>query len=107
MSQFYSLADETGCTMDVPFGYATGVDCDKSKLANSKALDSSMCSICISSDPNLGNQFAQAKAASKTRLMQSKDKLMAALLSPSGAGYYAAFVRDLDGYRLEAVCHKG
>ena len=22
-----------------------------------------------------------------------------------GAGYYAAFVRDLDGYRLEAVCH--
>jgi catechol 2,3-dioxygenase-like lactoylglutathione lyase family enzyme len=24
-----------------------------------------------------------------------------------GAGYYAAFVRDLDGYRLEAVCHEG
>ena len=23
-----------------------------------------------------------------------------------GAGYYAAFVRDLDGYRLEAVCHE-
>jgi len=22
-----------------------------------------------------------------------------------GAGYYAAFVRDLDGYRVEAVCH--
>jgi catechol 2,3-dioxygenase-like lactoylglutathione lyase family enzyme len=22
-----------------------------------------------------------------------------------GAGYYAAFVRDLDGYRIEAVCH--
>lgn len=22
-----------------------------------------------------------------------------------GEGYYAAFVRDLDGYRLEAVCH--
>jgi len=24
-----------------------------------------------------------------------------------GAGYYAAFVRDLDGYRIEAVCHEG
>jgi catechol 2,3-dioxygenase-like lactoylglutathione lyase family enzyme len=23
-----------------------------------------------------------------------------------GAGYYAAFVRDLDGYKLEAVCHE-
>ena len=23
-----------------------------------------------------------------------------------GEGYYAAFVRDLDGYRLEAVCHE-
>ena len=23
-----------------------------------------------------------------------------------GAGYYAAFVRDLDGFRLEAVCHE-
>jgi catechol 2,3-dioxygenase-like lactoylglutathione lyase family enzyme len=23
-----------------------------------------------------------------------------------GPGYYAAFVRDLDGYRLEAVCHE-
>jgi catechol 2,3-dioxygenase-like lactoylglutathione lyase family enzyme len=23
-----------------------------------------------------------------------------------GAGYYAAFVRDLDGYRIEAVCHE-
>ena len=23
-----------------------------------------------------------------------------------GAGYYAAFVRDADGYRLEAVCHE-
>jgi catechol 2,3-dioxygenase-like lactoylglutathione lyase family enzyme len=23
-----------------------------------------------------------------------------------GAGYYAAFVRDLDGHRLEAVCHE-
>ncbi len=23
-----------------------------------------------------------------------------------GDGYYAAFVRDLDGYRLEAVCHE-
>jgi len=23
-----------------------------------------------------------------------------------GAGYYAAFVRDPDGYRLEAVCHE-
>lgn len=23
-----------------------------------------------------------------------------------GAGYYAAFVRDRDGYRLEAVCHE-
>jgi catechol 2,3-dioxygenase-like lactoylglutathione lyase family enzyme len=23
-----------------------------------------------------------------------------------GAGYYAAFVRDLDDYRLEAVCHE-
>ena len=23
-----------------------------------------------------------------------------------GAGYYAAFVRDFDGYRLEAVCHE-
>lgn len=22
-----------------------------------------------------------------------------------GPGYYAAFVRDLDGYKLEAVCH--
>lgn len=22
-----------------------------------------------------------------------------------GEGYYAAFVRDLDGYRIEAVCH--
>lgn len=22
-----------------------------------------------------------------------------------GPGYYAAFVRDLDGYRIEAVCH--
>jgi hypothetical protein len=22
------------------------------------------------------------------------------------AGYYAAFVRDLDGYRIEAVCHE-
>ncbi len=24
-----------------------------------------------------------------------------------GPGYYAAFVRDPDGYRLEAVCHEG
>jgi catechol 2,3-dioxygenase-like lactoylglutathione lyase family enzyme len=24
-----------------------------------------------------------------------------------GAGYYAAFVRDRDGYRVEAVCHEG
>jgi catechol 2,3-dioxygenase-like lactoylglutathione lyase family enzyme len=24
-----------------------------------------------------------------------------------GAGYYAAFVKDPDGYRLEAVCHEG
>ena len=24
-----------------------------------------------------------------------------------GPGYYAAFVRDLDGHRLEAVCHEG
>jgi catechol 2,3-dioxygenase-like lactoylglutathione lyase family enzyme len=24
-----------------------------------------------------------------------------------GPGYYAAFVRDRDGYRLEAVCHEG
>ena len=24
-----------------------------------------------------------------------------------GPGYYAAFVSDLDGYRLEAVCHEG
>jgi len=23
-----------------------------------------------------------------------------------GEGYYAAFVRDLDGYRIEAVCHE-
>jgi catechol 2,3-dioxygenase-like lactoylglutathione lyase family enzyme len=23
-----------------------------------------------------------------------------------GPGYYAAFVRDLDGYRIEAVCHE-
>jgi catechol 2,3-dioxygenase-like lactoylglutathione lyase family enzyme len=23
-----------------------------------------------------------------------------------GVGYYAAFVRDLDGYRIEAVCHE-
>jgi catechol 2,3-dioxygenase-like lactoylglutathione lyase family enzyme len=23
-----------------------------------------------------------------------------------GTGYYAAFVRDLDGYRIEAVCHE-
>jgi len=23
-----------------------------------------------------------------------------------GTGYYAAFVRDVDGYRLEAVCHE-
>jgi catechol 2,3-dioxygenase-like lactoylglutathione lyase family enzyme len=23
-----------------------------------------------------------------------------------GEGYYAAFTRDLDGYRLEAVCHE-
>jgi catechol 2,3-dioxygenase-like lactoylglutathione lyase family enzyme len=23
-----------------------------------------------------------------------------------GAGYYAAFVRDADGYRIEAVCHE-
>lgn len=23
-----------------------------------------------------------------------------------GAGYYAAFARDLDGYRIEAVCHE-
>jgi catechol 2,3-dioxygenase-like lactoylglutathione lyase family enzyme len=23
-----------------------------------------------------------------------------------GDGYYAAFVRDLDGYRIEAVCHE-
>jgi hypothetical protein len=23
-----------------------------------------------------------------------------------GPGYYAAFVRDLDGHRLEAVCHE-
>ncbi|MBL9025611.1 MAG: VOC family protein [Myxococcales bacterium] len=23
-----------------------------------------------------------------------------------GAGYFAAFVRDLDGYRIEAVCHE-
>ena len=23
-----------------------------------------------------------------------------------GEGYYAAFVRDLDGYRVEAVCHE-
>jgi catechol 2,3-dioxygenase-like lactoylglutathione lyase family enzyme len=23
-----------------------------------------------------------------------------------GSGYYAAFVRDLDGYRIEAVCHE-
>ena len=23
-----------------------------------------------------------------------------------GAGYYAAFARDVDGYRLEAVCHE-
>ena len=23
-----------------------------------------------------------------------------------GAGYYAAFVRDVDGYRIEAVCHE-
>jgi catechol 2,3-dioxygenase-like lactoylglutathione lyase family enzyme len=23
-----------------------------------------------------------------------------------GEGYYAAFARDLDGYRLEAVCHE-
>lgn len=23
-----------------------------------------------------------------------------------GEGYYAAFVRDPDGYRLEAVCHE-
>ncbi|MGQ0503734.1 MAG: hypothetical protein ACT4TC_00285, partial [Myxococcaceae bacterium] len=23
-----------------------------------------------------------------------------------GPGYYAAFVRDLDGYKLEAVCHE-
>ena len=22
-----------------------------------------------------------------------------------GDGYFAAFVRDLDGYRIEAVCH--
>jgi catechol 2,3-dioxygenase-like lactoylglutathione lyase family enzyme len=23
-----------------------------------------------------------------------------------GSGYYAAFVRDLDGYRIEAACHE-
>lgn len=27
-------------------------------------------------------------------------------VDPYGAGYYAAFVRDLDGYRLEAICHE-
>lgn len=39
--------------------------------------------------------------------LNAPDEGAAGLRPRYGEGYYAAFVRDPDGHRLEAVCHEG
>jgi catechol 2,3-dioxygenase-like lactoylglutathione lyase family enzyme len=53
------------------------------------------------------NRSAVAAFHAAALAMGGADEGRPGLRPDYGAGYYAAFVRDLDGYRLEAVCHEG